>query len=368
LKNNQLMVIFALALMLTIPAMALSNFVKADVSEAKVISTSWYFSPATSFLAQASGDLITVGEIQNVGSNYLARVYVQGYAYAANDTLLASTGNQVYGYNIAPQQKAPFFLDFSDDTGVTEDLGWIDVVASVNVTITYVNDSTDSIYSGLSITSSPVTGGSIYTVSGHLANTGDKAVTGDFWVTTTFYNSAGTVVSLNFTNYLTHSLTQGQSVPFTATPAQNYATLQIASYNSTVGYLPQSITTPAPTVQPTTYPTSTTHPTQKPSGEPTEFNYTNLVLILVLVVAVILVVFMFLKMKKPKKGELSVSSQESPSTVADTPVSPAPTTPESATVEKQEMPAKSTIVCGVCGTINDLDATFCKKCGNRFKS
>jgi len=27
---------------------------------------------------------------------------------------------------------------------------------------------------------------------------------------------------------------------------------------------------------------------------------------------------------------------------------------------------KSTIICGSCGTLNDLDAVFCKKCGNNF--
>ena len=42
--------------------------VKAQTSEAKVLSYTWYAAPADTTLAEYVGDLVAVGEIQNVGS------------------------------------------------------------------------------------------------------------------------------------------------------------------------------------------------------------------------------------------------------------------------------------------------------------
>ena len=43
--------------------------VKAQTSEAQVLSYSWYVAPADTNQAEYVGDLVAVGEVQNVGSN-----------------------------------------------------------------------------------------------------------------------------------------------------------------------------------------------------------------------------------------------------------------------------------------------------------
>ena len=55
--------------------------VKAQTSEAKILSYSWYVAPADTVLAEYIGDLVAVGEVQNVGSNIIGYVVVTGVAY-----------------------------------------------------------------------------------------------------------------------------------------------------------------------------------------------------------------------------------------------------------------------------------------------
>ena len=152
-KIITLVIIVALALASFSVLFALS--VRADVSEAKVLSYSWYVAPATTDRAEHDGDLVAVGEIQNVGSNVLAYVDVSGVAYDSNGTLLATSSNVVYGNQLVPGQKAPFYLDFTLENCMTGE------------------------------------------ASGYV------------WVITTFYNSAGTVLAVDFRNVLTHSFAPG---------------------------------------------------------------------------------------------------------------------------------------------------------------
>ena len=62
--------------------------VKAQTSECKVLSYSWYVAPADTTQAEYIGDLIAVGEVQNVGSNVLGYVIVNGLAYNSSGALL----------------------------------------------------------------------------------------------------------------------------------------------------------------------------------------------------------------------------------------------------------------------------------------
>jgi len=73
------MVVAVLAV-LTLAAfsMLLAPKAKADLSEARVLSYSWYVAPASTSEAEYTGDLITVGEVQNVGSNIINSVAVRG--------------------------------------------------------------------------------------------------------------------------------------------------------------------------------------------------------------------------------------------------------------------------------------------------
>ena len=61
-----------------------------------------------------------------------------------------------------------------------------------------------TMYSGLTIptaSTSAIDSSGTYTVTGTVENTGDQT-TGYVWVVATFYNASGTVVGLNYTDYL----------------------------------------------------------------------------------------------------------------------------------------------------------------------
>jgi hypothetical protein len=54
--------------------------VKADASEARVVDYSWYIAPSSGILAENAGDLVVVGEIQNVGTHIIQNATVSGTA------------------------------------------------------------------------------------------------------------------------------------------------------------------------------------------------------------------------------------------------------------------------------------------------
>jgi hypothetical protein len=94
----------------------------------------------------------------------------------------------------------------------------------------------------------------MYTVTGSIHNNGPET-TGNVWIEATFYNSSGSVVGLNFTNYLTSSLVAGESVPFTVTPTDNTGKLtnEITSYSLLIQSNPFTIS-PSPSPSPTSIP------------------------------------------------------------------------------------------------------------------
>ncbi len=241
--------------------------VKAQTTQAQVLSYSWYLAPSTTTTAEYISDLIAVGEVQNTGSNTIGSMWVGGAAYDSNGTLLASTEAQVMATNLPPNQKAPFYLDFTPESSITQDQSWVSSVANVTVSLgsTLNATGTGTQYAGLNaVNLNGVNNAGTYTVSGTIADIGDQSV-GDIGVVATFYNANGTVVGLSLTDLGTSLLT-GAAIPFKVTPWDNTGTLssEISSYSILLQSVPLSPTsTPAPTVAPTTQPTSS------PSGSPT---------------------------------------------------------------------------------------------------
>ena len=246
--------------------------VKAQTSEAKVLSYSWYVAPADTTQAEYIGDLVAVGEVQNVGSNVLGYVLVNGFAYNSSGAIVDTASAPLFVVDMLPGQKAPFYLDFTPENSVTQDQSWVPSVTNVTVAVSYVNDTTQTMYSGLTIPTGSISASDssgTYTVSGNVENTGDQT-TGYVWVVATFYNASGTVVALNYTDYLdssTNTLASGNSVPFTATPMDNTAQLssEIANYSLLVQSAP-----PIPTTSPSS--TSSPGPSSSPgvSTQPTK--------------------------------------------------------------------------------------------------
>ena len=127
--------------------------VKADASEAKILSYSWYVAPSTSTQAQYIGDLIVVGEVQNVGTNTLGNVAVGAEAYNASGGFVGSAQFSAYVTYLNPGQKAPFYLDFTPDiTDITAyDPNWASSVTNVTLHLLNAIDSNQTQYSGLTV-------------------------------------------------------------------------------------------------------------------------------------------------------------------------------------------------------------------------
>jgi hypothetical protein len=293
--------------------------VSAQTTAAQILSYSSYIAPSTTSSAEYADDLIVVGEAQNTGSNVVGAVLVIGQAYDSNGTLLASTEARVMETNMAPNQKAPFYLDFIPEGSVTQDQSWVSNETSLTVLVGYVTNatSTSSQYTGLTTSDlNGVNNGGTYTVSGKIQDAGDQSV-GDTAVIATFYSSNGTVVALSFTD-LGAGLISGESTTFSVTPWDNTDTLssEIASYAIMVRSTPIALVatpepTAAPTTQPTISPSGTSNPTQNTGVSESIAQYALIIVVVAAVIAV-LAVFMFLRRQgKSQQVEASTSPGES---------------------------------------------------------
>jgi hypothetical protein len=272
---------------------------KADTSEARVLSYSWYIAPAnTATIASASGDLIVVGEVQNVGSHTISNITVQGVAYSSTGQILATTQSEAFIYRMIIGQKAPFYIDFTAQSSSTNDLTWTTQVSNVTVTIVSVTDTPATPYTGIQIVSDPIntlydseTG--TYTVVGTIENTGNQDVKAA-WAVVTFYDVSGTVIGINFTEYLMPypSLFKPNTYTlFKAVPSD--CTAQLASKISTFNVI---IDAEIQSTNPQTTPTSTATPTT--SNEP--FPTLAIIVLTALVIAVVAGLMLLKRRQKPK--------------------------------------------------------------------
>ncbi len=300
--RKQLLTIILLSLLAITGFTALSTpQVNADKSDVSIISYSWYVAPTDDFATDA-GDLVVVGELENVGTTNIEYIYLNGFAYV-NDTEVAYASRQPFGNNIEPGQKVSFYLDFSADNSYTYDLSWVSNVTDVIVTPGYIKYSDLEMYQDLTVSSDSSNDG-VYTVTGTVQNEGTETI-GDVRVITTFYNSEGTVVCLNYTEILSDSLAPGDSVSFTAVPMDSYPSSEIASYSTLVQSTIQlSETTSSPTSTPTTTTTptptatATTTPTETPDQTSSDNN--TLLIIAVAAVVVLIIVVVILLMRRSR--------------------------------------------------------------------
>jgi hypothetical protein len=285
--------IVVLVLAMSIMMLSAPN-VKAQgsTSDVQVLSYSWYTAPESTPLGGVEyGDLVVVGELQNVGSNTITSVSLTATAYNSSNLAIASSSNGIDLAVMAPQQKSPFYIDFNPSISPTGDMSWVANITSITVTVTNVIDSTQTQYTSLTIQNVNFYNGSngVYTVTGTILNNGSETAT-NVWVFTTFYNASGTVDSLNYTiTYLSTSLAPGASVPFTATPVDLSAiSSQPTNYALLVNAVPASSATPTPPPQTTPTPVSTVSPqaTPPPGSSSTMVTYVLIALVVVVIVVV----------------------------------------------------------------------------------
>ena len=291
--------------------------VKAQVQEVKVVSYSWYLAPNDTSTADW-GDLIVVGEIQNVGSNIIGSLTAVAFAYDSSNNVLSQQGNQVYGSDIPPNGKAPFYIVFQPQFNPDYSrLNWESQVSNVTMFTTVPVDTTETQYSGLTISGTSGT----TTITGTVQNTGSQTV-GYTWVVATYYDSSGTVVGVGSSAFVSILFHPGASGGFTVSPNDASAiSNKITSHSLTVQSLSvaqsatptpgSSSSTPNPGTSSVTTPTppSSTGPSAS-STPPIELSTTLLyaIIIALVVVIFIIVITMFLFMKRRKNTPLSAIS------------------------------------------------------------
>jgi hypothetical protein len=296
LKKIIAVVVLAVLILATFAYLPLP-IVKAAASEARVLSYSNFTAPANPILGQ-SGDIIVVGEVQNVGSNIVQNVTLSGTALdSSGNTIASSSAGVVWSYEMAPGQKAPFFLDFTPQSSTSSNTNWMSSLSKFTVTVLSVTDTTTQPYTGLQV---PNEGGSLavysfnnsgtYTVIGTILNDGTQTM--DYvWVVTTFYNAAGTVVGLNYTNVITPAavLVPRGAARWVATPADNTVQLsnEIANYSYVIDSLPLTTSSSS---QPTSTPT--------PSRAPSQFPVLPIVVVVVVVVVAAAALMLLRKRQK----------------------------------------------------------------------
>jgi len=302
MKRQLLMTFLLCALALTgftmLPAMQVSG----ASADAKILSYSWYVA-ATDDMATYAGDLVVVGELQNIGTTNIFSVYVLGTAFV-NGEEVAYASRQVFGNNLQPSQKAPFYLDFLPQNYVTNDSNWMaEDVTDVIVTVGYTIDTDENMYQGLTVSSQGYGDSDVYTVIGSVKNDGTETV-GDVRVITTFYDNSGTVVSLNYTEILSSSLSPGASKNFIVTPVDNYPGYDIASYEILVQSTSQQPSVPSPTPSSTIFPIPNVSASAPAEGSIILSGFALIIiaviLVVVAIVAIVLVVLLIHgKRRKP---------------------------------------------------------------------
>jgi flagellar basal body-associated protein FliL len=310
MKKQLLTIILLCALALTSFTALTMAPVNADSSDAEILSYTWY-AALNNNLATYAGDLVVVGELQNVGTTKIFAVNVLATAFV-NDTEVAYASRQVYGNNLQPGQKAPFYLDFLPENSLTGDLSWVANVTNVVVYTGYLENTDLDMYQGLTVTSQNQTVSGVYQIIGSVSNTGTETI-GDVRVVTTFYDASGTVVSLNYTEVLSDALAPGSSMNFVATPVDNYPAGNITSYSTLVQSTPvgpetttNPTSSPIPTATSTPTATATATPTQTPDQNSQDYTLIILaVVVLVVVIGVVAVLFTRGKRGKTQQAPLA---------------------------------------------------------------
>jgi hypothetical protein len=295
---------------LSIAALCISSVpnVLGATTDIKILSSSWYISPSTSYNA---GDPTVIGEVQNTGSSILDYVRIRGVAYTTDGQAQAIAYYSAYVDHILPEQKAPFRLDFSSETSLSGNLSWIDQgIDHFDLSVISADEVTEQQYQGLVVAANTSYVGTdgIYTVTGIIQNIGLNS-TGKVWVVGTFYNASGTAILAGHSNYLTDSLSPKSTVQFSVSPLDSIAELtsQITSYSlliqnqePTAESTPTPIATQSSSPSPTVSASSSELPTQSQTPQ-SESSLSGLVYVVVgLAVVVVAVVVVLLLRKRPK--------------------------------------------------------------------
>lgn len=275
---------------------------QASTSDVTILSFSYYtVPPNTPTIASSVGDLIVVGEVRNVGSITISNVTLEGAALSSGGQVLATTETEAFVFDMAPGQKAPFYMDFTAQSSTAGDLSWTSEVSNVSLSVIAVTDTAAVQYQGIKIVSNPINSlydpqGGTYTVSATIENAGTQAVA-EAWAVVTYYDASGTVVGVNFTQYLIpypSLLEPGAYSLFEAVPSDCDAALASKISNFTVLVDSQ-------TSSQITNPQNTPTPTVTTTNSNTAFPVLPIIVAVVLIVAAVLGLLLFRKRQKTSR-------------------------------------------------------------------
>ena len=288
-------VFFLACLALVSLGLTLIPKVASQPENIKILSYSWY--------TDSYGDFIVVGEIQNIGPDTIASVGLSGTVYTQDGTAQAYGYGSAYVNYLSPQQKAPFYMDFTPQTSITGDLSWVSLgIDHVDFNVVEAETTDKYQYPGLSVTDDSGSADSegVYWVRGNIQNSGTQAAT-NIRVVGTFYNSAGTVVAIGYTDTLTPNPLEPSSSATFSVGAFDRNQSEVASDQKIARYalLVQAEEPILSGTPPSPIPTPEATPTPTPTSSPDipEFPVWTLLLPF-MVVTMLTAVFCFKKRKR----------------------------------------------------------------------
>jgi hypothetical protein len=249
------------------------------------------------------GNIVVVGEVQNIGSSVIEFVIVSG-AITGMDGSYVEAGNRVWGSYLLPGQKAPFYLDFLAQ--YTNSQTWFVGIADIQLNVYRAPVTTQFEYQGVKILNdkpAPASNGE-YWVNGELKNNGEQRAS-NITVFATFYNSSGSVIATGFSNII-NSIVAGGSNTFKVAAFDLNQTIvnadqKISGYSLIVQVEAPMQTGSAPTASSTIVPVPTTTPTiyNDNSIDVEQQNLTYVGVVFTIVIVIILI-SVLLKRFKPK--------------------------------------------------------------------
>lgn len=268
-----------------------------QVETVKVLNYSYYID----FL----GNLVLVGEVQNIGTTVLKYVDIAG-RITGSDGSQAQWENRVLGLYLLPQQKAPFYLQFSKQSASYGSWFGVDIL-NVELVAYRALEITNYQYQNVKVTTHQGSANSVgeYWVNGELKNIGTQTAS-NITIVATYYNSSGTTVAFGGTNRIS-TLSPNETKTFKV-GAFDLNQTEVSSDKKIYGYsLLVQVESPlsegtAPTAS--SAPAGTSGPTDSGSSSDSDtgnnLDVTNLVIIVAVIVIVVVVFLLFSKRKNTK--------------------------------------------------------------------
>jgi hypothetical protein len=321
--KKQFLTLITILLLCSIIFMAVP-VTRSQVQNVKVLNYTYYI--------DSIGYLVVVGEVQNQGPNTISAVSLTGTVTSSDGTQVDS-GVHVWGRNLRPQQKAPFYMEFISQG--SSGGAWNNDVSDVAINVYQAEATSNYQYPNLEVTNQQSYIGTnkvgdladygVYWVTGSIKNTGDQTAQ-EVTVIGTFYNSQGQVVGVGYSDETTmkpYSIEAQQSGTFKLGAFDLNQTIvptdqKIVTYSLLIqvqgplleGTPPVAVATPSPPPLLSTTPTPTNSQGNGIENNSPGAQIPSTVYIIIVVAVVVVVVAGLLLLRKPQKPKSAISQNK----------------------------------------------------------